>query len=189
MKTKLLAVLLASASIASAAVTISNTALLNSVGLANGDLAVFVVSLDGSSIEGTDFAITAGADLTSSATYGPNFQVITTENATEFFGSISVATTTNVTFAGALGQDDPFAILTFSGGATTAAAGSFSVWTDATWDMPIDGITENFGIELAQIGAVGPGSTGTVSPVPEPSSFAALAGILALGFVALRRRK
>lgn len=186
-KTKLLAVLLASASIANAAVTISGTALLNSVGLSNTDLAVFIVSLDGSSIEGSDFGLTAGDDLTSSASYGANFQIIATTNAADFFGSTSVATTTNVTFAGSLGQDDPFAILTFSGNSTTAAVGSFNVWSDASWDMPIDGITENFGTELVQIGAVGPGSLGTV--VPEPSSYAALAGLLALGCVALRRRK
>jgi hypothetical protein len=157
------------------------------VGLADTDLAVFIVSLDGSSIEGSDFGLTADDDLTSSASYGANFQIIATTNAVAFFGSTSVATTTNVTFSGSLGQGDPFAILTFSGNSTTAAAGSFNVWSDASWDMPIDGITENFGTELVQIGAVGPGSLGTV--VPEPSSYAALAGLLALGCVALRRRK
>ena len=188
-KTKLLAWLLASASISNAAVTISGTALQDSTGLADTDLAVFIVSLDGSSIEGSDFSLTAGDDLTSSASYGANFQIIRSTNAADFFGSITVSGTINVTFSGSLGQDDPFAILTFSGNSTTAAAGSFSVWSDASWNMPIDGITENFGTELAQIGAVGPGSVGTVAPIPEPSSYAALAGLLALGCVALRRRK
>lgn len=183
---KVLGVLLASSIVSQAAITISGTALLNTSGVADGDLAVFLVSVDGTSFNGSSFNITEGADLTNSSTYGPSFTVITTEFASEFFGNISVSTTTAVSLTGGIDTGDAFGILTFDGGSTNASAGVFEIWTAANWDMPLDGITENFDIELTQLNSVGPSFTGTV--VPEPSSFALLAGCFGLAWVMVRRR-
>jgi hypothetical protein len=57
-----------------------------------------------------------------------------------------------------------------------------------TWKIPADGSTSNFGVDLTSFstGATA-GTIGTV--VPEPSSFALLAGCLGLAGVMLRRRR
>tara|TARA_B110000208_G_scaffold165490_1_gene203723 strand:+ start:524 stop:1105 length:582 start_codon:yes stop_codon:yes gene_type:complete len=192
MKTKLLILLLASISIANAAVTISGTAIRDAggddAGITSGDFAVFVLSLDGSTIEASDFSFTAGDDLTAGATYGANFQIIDTTGASAFLGTVSVGTTSALTLGGGVDTNDYFAVLTFGSASTTAAAaGSYSVFTDGDWKLPADSVTVTFGTEIAQLTNVGPNTTGIV--VPEPSTYAALAGLCALSFVLVRRRR
>jgi len=190
MKTKILLSLFASLSIASAGVTISGTAIRDDIaasGIASGDAAFLVLSLDGSTIEASDFAFTAGDDLTSNATYGANFELVVATAASSFLATVSVGTTTAIDLSGGVDTDDYFAFLTFGSSSTTAEAGSFSVFTANDWQLPVDGLTSTFGTELAQLVNVGPTTTGTV--VPEPSTYAALAGLCALGAVALRRRR
>ena len=193
MKTKLLILLLASISIANAAVTISGTAIRDAggddAGITSGDFAVFVLSLDGSTIEASDFSITEGDDLTASATYGANFQIIDTTAASAFLGTVSVGTTSALTLGSGVDTNDYFAVLTFGSASTTAAAGSFSVFTDGNWQLPADSVTVTFGTEIAQLTDVGPNTIGSVIAVPEPSTYAALAGLCALGAVMVRRRR
>jgi hypothetical protein len=171
--------------------SISGTALRNVTGLADGDFSVLLVDTSGSGFNSAALStLTAGADLTSSSTYA-GFEVLTTTTASFFFGSTTAEF--NIANFDVLGQpivsSDLFGILTFTGGSTTAANGtSYEIWTDATWDIPADGGTETFNSgALVQLDSVAAGSVGSV--VPEPSTYAALSGLLALGYVMARRRR
>jgi hypothetical protein len=87
---------------------------------------------------------------------------------------------------GGVDEGDTFAIIVFENSTTTVTAGdTYRIWSDGSWDVPADGLTETFGTELSQV-TTAANFSGTV--VPEPSTFAAFAGLLALGFVMVRRR-
>jgi hypothetical protein len=171
--------------------SISGTALRNVTGLGDGDFSVLLVDTSGSGFNSAALStLTVGADLTSSSTYA-GFEVLTTTTASFLFGSTTAEF--NIANFDVLSQpivsSDSFGILTFTGGSTTAANGtSFEIWTDATWDIPANSGAESFNSgALVQLDSVAAGSIGSV--VPEPSTFAALAGLCALGAVMVRRRR
>ena len=171
-KTILLTLLIASFTGAQAAVSISGTALQNPVaisGLANpagGDTAWFVDATDIGTWGASAAAFTSyvlGADYT-------NDQVFS-NNAVSFFGSVSVGGANNVAL-----DDTPFAIVV-----EVASDSSYSLYTDAAWVGPATGGTLS----------VSPtnGQAADYSVVPEPSTYALIAGFVAFLFVAIRRRK
>jgi hypothetical protein len=171
-----------------ATVSITGTALNGgTTGIAVGQEGVVLVDLDGSPFTAaalTDLA--SGLNISDSASYD-GFSVIYSGLVTDFFGTaIFDVAAGAVDLSNGIDAGDSFGILIFGASSGTTSAGdSYGIFTDGSWVLPNDGSGVTFGSELTQV-ASAPGLSSTV--VPEPSTFAALAGFLALGCVALRRR-
>ena len=152
-----------------------------------GKIGVYVVSKDGSAFP---TSLTDGLSLSDSATYGASFEFINTNTAVDFFG-VSLASGGTVTYGGGVDAGDSFGIILFDNSTTDTLAGdTYRIYTDASWILPADtGASLSFGDAFAAVSGGANTGSGSVAAVPEPSTFAALAGFLALGCVALRRRK
>ncbi|CAA6694085.1 MULTISPECIES: PEP-CTERM sorting domain-containing protein [unclassified Lentimonas] len=104
----------------------------------------------------------------------------------DFFGAAgSVTTLTGVDYTG-FSASDPFAIIWFADNAANAG-NDYGYLTDAGFALPADGNTGDFS-GLAVFSGTG-NFDATHSIVPEPSTYAALAGLCALGAVMVRRRR
>jgi hypothetical protein len=178
---------LVSVAMLDAAVGISGTSLSNATGLSAGEVGVYVTS-DGTAFSGISIAI--GADILDSATYGAGFAVLGSNTAASGFGSTTLASGHGADFSFA---GDSFALFVFESSTTTAVASDvYNVWSDASWALPsADGVSAAFsasptGTQIQQLSGA---STFSGSVVPEPSTFAALAGLCALGAVMVRRRR
>jgi len=186
-KISLLVLAVASASILNAAVGISGTSLNNATGLAAGEVGVYLIS-DGTAF--SSVSIAAGADILDSASYGAGFTFLGSNTAASGFGSVTLASGHGADFSSA---GNAFALFVFETSDTTALLGdTYNVWTDATWTLPAaDGVTASFnpapsGTQIQQLSGAS-AFAGVV--VPEPSTYAALSGLLALGYVMVRRRR
>jgi len=172
-----------------AAFSLTGTALDGATGLAAGDVGVFIVSNDASAF--TSISITEGTSITATASYGSSFSTFTGTNTNTvtdlgfaIFLSSGVSTDLNVD---GINTGDSFGIILYESSTATALAGdTFRVYTNAGWDVGADGAFDFTNDFTTYSGA--PAFTGTVTAVPEPSVFAALAGLLALGWVMVRRR-
>jgi hypothetical protein len=180
------------ATIASANVTFNGTALLNTPGLAAGDVGILLV--DNSNSGFSSISIRAGSSLTSSSTYG-DFSALTSGTASTIFGGTSLALPlSNYSLPSVANTGDKFAILVFSTSLTTAIGGdTYKIWTDSSWVIPADGSTTSFQITPANgfFTTLTSASSfnGTVSAIPEPATYAALFGLGVLGMAAFRRRR
>ena len=179
-----------SVSAAQATVTLSGTALLNAPGLVLDQEFAVLVDNDGLGF-GTLTSLGAGLSTTDSATYGANFSWVSGGDVTPL-SSFSVATVNeSITLGSGIDASDSFALLVFAASdGTTTASDSFAIWTDVSWLLPSEGAVSTFGgsgvlSQLSDAADFG----GSVSAVPEPSTFAALAGLCALGAVMVRRRR
>lgn len=184
------------ASSASASVTFSGNALLNVTGLNVGDVGIFLVDNNGSNF--SSFSIDLNDSLTDAATYG-NYTVLGSKTAS----SISTNKFLSGAFSGVnldanVTTGDRFAVVVFDTSTTTAQANdTWRVFTDATWVVPADGSLLSYaasptGSNFKQLGvSATPILTGTVAgaAIPEASSFAAIAGLMAVGFASVRRRR
>lgn len=169
----LLTLLIASFTGAQAAVSIDGTLLQNPVaisGLANpagGDTAWVVDATD------IDVWAASAAAFTNYVLTGTDYVAdqVFSGQITEFFGSTSVGGQSNVEL-----DDTAFAIIV-----EVASDSSYSLYTDSSWVGPAAGGTLS----------VSPtnGQAALYSVVPEPSTYALLAGFAAFLFVAIRRRK
>ncbi len=188
-----------SATVAQATVSFTGVAFLNVPGIAVGDVGIFLIDTSDTGSTGFDVwsptSIAAGASLSNMATYGDTFYALMgTKTATAAGANVTLAGgISGIPLANGVGQGDRFAVVTFDSSTTVAIAGdTFKIWTDPTWIIPADGSTLGFqgsvttGVKQLGVSAT-PVATGTV--VPEPSSFAAIAGLMAVGFAATRRRR
>ena len=145
--------------------------------------------------DGFDFdATVAGLTFADGSLIGATNDYVFAYNAAQNFGpSISVAsgnTNFSINDAGA-SAGYSFALLYFNGtsgaSVTTIGGEQFGFLTSGDWTIPAnDSGTFNFGSEFS---AVTGSANLTVAAVPEPSTFAALAGLCALGAVMVRRRR
>lgn len=202
--------LVVSAVVAQATVTFNGTALVKVPNISTGDVAYFIIdetnagfgnlgSINpntslfeaGTIYEGATFTI--GGD-----SFGTAFTIVGTKTAT---GTTTVSvnsTFTNVPLGNGVDSGDKFALIVFETSTTTGVAGdTYRIFTDPTWVVPSDGFTVSFSNttagSFAQLGTTAsPAFMKTIaatSAVPEPSSFAALAGFAVLGLAASRRRR
>jgi len=184
-----LAALLVAAS-ASASVTFSGTAIQNFGGgtlFDVGNTSVIIVDTGNDGF---------GSFITNTINVGDTFgfndilvgdQIIGTNATSGAPSVISTVPGTATSFTATAGLS--FGILVFENQTdlTSAQAGStYQFFTDASWVVPADGAVEAFGGTLGQLSNV---SSASLNVVPEPSTYAALAGLCALGAVMVRRRR
>jgi len=143
--------------------------------------------------DGFDFdATVAGLTFADGSLIGATNDYVFAYNAAQNFGpSISVAsgnTNFSINDAGA-SAGYSFALLYFNGtsgaSVTTVGGEQFGFLTSGDWTIPAnDSGTFNFGSEFSTVTG-----SANLTVVPEPSTFAALAGLCALGAVMVRRRR
>jgi hypothetical protein len=184
----ILASVLAAAS-ASATVSFSGTAMQNfgaGTLFAPGNTSVIIVDT------GSDGF---GSFVTSTINVGDTFAVndilvgdqVIGANATQGSLGVVAAVPGTASFSATAGLS--FGILVFENQTDlgSAQAGStYQFFTDASWIVPADSSSATFGSTFTQLSGVSSASLGVV---PEPSTYAALAGLCALSFVMVRRRR
>jgi hypothetical protein len=158
-----------------------------------GGSATFLVADGG---DGFDFDLTAaGLTFTAGSAVGATNDVVISYSGSSDFSTVA-ALGGNATFDNSttgFEGNNSFAVLFFdvvSGdGFTTIGGNAYGFYTDVSWVIPTaNGDTLNWGSELTNVnGGLAAGTTGSV--VPEPSTYAALAGLCALSFVMVRRRR
>jgi hypothetical protein len=176
------------ASVASAA-TFNGFATTNAT-IAGGN-STFLISDGG---DGFDFDATiAGLTFAVGSSLGSTNDTVFAYNASQAFPGDTFVISGNANFSntsGGLSSGSEFALFLFDGvtgsSVTTVGGEAFGFHTGANWTVPAnDAGTYSFGAQFTPL--AGPvGAPGTV--VPEPSSYALLGGLLALGCVMLRRR-
>jgi hypothetical protein len=184
MKTKLLVLLAAvvSASFLQASVTLQvRTVLGNSSGAGtNGLFWGVLVDSTGNGFEVAPTGSISAFDFTSNGTLGSdNYYVGSGVTVTSPpFGGVGVALNTNpISLAGDVGAGDSFGLF------WTDGAGAYGFVTESAAVLPSDGSTVAYNNVFTSDPYT---AAGTI--VPEPSSYALLGGLLALGCVMLRRR-
>ena len=143
--------------------------------------------------DGFDFdATVAGLTFADGSLIGATNDYVFAYNAAQNFGpSISVAsgnTNFSINDAGA-SAGYSFALLYFNGtsgaSVTTIGGEQFGFLTSGDWTIPANNAgTFGFGSEFSTVTG-----SANLTVVPEPSTFAALAGLCALGAVMVRRRR
>lgn len=184
-----------------AAITFTGTAFSNAPGISIGDVGVLIFDKNNTGFESIN--LIAGSSITSSATYGENAQgnlfsvaLDSSKIATNPVGALITLSGafSNVSISNGVDVGDKFAFVVFENSTTTVLEGDkYTIWTDLTWVVKPDGTYAfNANPNSAQYKQFTSTSSPLLSktvPVPEPSSFAALAGLAAIGFVASRRRR
>ncbi len=201
----LFAALALSVTAAKASISLGGNAFNNAPGISAGDVAYFIVDINGtgfSSLSNASVPFSVGESLASVSAFGsgnyaflPNNADVTGKKTATLLGSTVLLSGgfASVALANGISTGDAFAAVVFSNSTTTALANdTYTVWTDPTWVIPADGSSLTFsttsGAALKAITSTAT-ATFTGSIVPEPSAFAALAGLAALGFAASRRRR
>jgi hypothetical protein len=210
-KTIIAAILSTSLSVASsyAAVSFSATSLGSSISGGNplsltaGQTAVYLnMNSSGSwSSFASSEAIASGLSFTAGTIFTPS----STSDQFSVLGSAAVSGTTTLTvsggafspltYAGAVGVGDQFALLVFNSSTSSTAAGdTYNIWRASDWVMPADGSVLSFantpvsGESIQRI-TTSAFLVGSGSVVPEPSTYALMAlGGLVLFFIARRRK-
>jgi hypothetical protein len=187
MKT-LITSLIASALLVSAASAVTFSGFAATAATIAGGSSAFLISDGG---DGFQYDTTAaGLTFASGSTVGGTNDTVFAYNAAQNFGQIVVSGNASFSNTDAgLGAGSAFALVLFDGvttaSYTTVGGQAFGFHTDASWTINANNAgTFGFGNQLNSLNGIG--STGTV--VPEPSSYALLGGLLALGCVMLRRR-
>lgn len=151
-----------------------NTTGTKSLG-ADADGDAFTITFDASSASSLDLYLTTGVQNTGD--FGTNV-------SGSFYNQVFTVTLDNGTSTTTLDLGNHFGA---SYGADVAADISFLDGASiATLTFTANGNTPS---QLVAIDNIGLSGVGSISVVPEPSAFAALAGVLVLGFAAVRRRR
>lgn len=178
-------------------VTFSGTA-ISSISNAVAGNSSFVVIDTGD--DGIDFgANSLGVMLTSGSFIGStNDFVVSYNSVVSFIGTtvpgnatFTLDTDGNAGTGSNLDENTPFYIIAFGtkfgDGITTEVGDTFGISQEANWVLPTtNGANPQFGSAFTQAAFIDAAGSGIV---PEPSAYAMLTGVLALGFTALRRRR
>jgi hypothetical protein len=179
----LIAGLLLSAVAANASITMSGAALLNTdiTGYSTG---VFVSSNSGAFDENIVDSLVAGISLTAGTAIG-DYTILGT-GAVNNAGPSGYVAMAGITYnlGGNVATGNEIGVLVFDNSTVSTVGGdSYSIYTN-NWLAPADGVNAS----LTGAGPYTGAAFGTSTVVPEPSSYALLGGLLALGCVMLRRR-
>ena len=176
--------MLASFAVSQASITISGTSLFNSE-IFNHSKGVYISSnsasfdesLFNTLAEDTSFAIgTLIGDYTVLGSGAVN-------NATATQAALNAGVTFDL--GGNVATGNEIGLLVFNTSTTSATANdTYSIWTNG-WLVAADGANQS----LTGAGPFVGVSSGNGVVVPEPSTYAALSGLLALGYVMVRRRR
>tara|TARA_B110001469_G_C9617809_1_gene307739 strand:- start:151 stop:720 length:570 start_codon:yes stop_codon:yes gene_type:complete len=179
--------LLSTAAISLNGLTLSGSAATGVTNLVGGNSTFVIVDTAG---DGLDFGITnVGANLVAGASFGDDYIAAYNSVAVSFGTTVPGNAIFNLGTGGtAAGQQ--FYVVAFgtqSGdNITVTASDTFGVLAGSNWQLDANNSgTYSYGVELVAFPTVN-GAEFTV--VPEPSTYAALAGLLALGYVMVRRR-
>jgi hypothetical protein len=168
--------------------TLSGTAATSAINIAAGNSSFVIVDTTGGDTLDSDF-FTAGTTLTAGTSVGNYY--IAAQNAVA--GTFGVTVPGNATFTlgdGSTTGGDYFYVVAFgtnTGDNITLSVGdTFGLNRGIDWNLGSNtSATESYGPQFQQLSTV---NGAQFSVVPEPSAYAALAGILALSCVMLRRR-
>lgn len=184
---KILLTFLASLSVcisANASITFSGTTLFNAE-IFGGQTGVYVVSNTNAFDEGLFSSLDEGLSFTQYADWS-GYTVIgsSTVAAAGTSGALSTGGI-NFNLGGNIAVGNEVGVLVFNSSTTQTVGGdNFLIYTN-DWLVPADGVNEGVtGSAAPYIGA----SFGSGTVVPEPSSFALLAGVFGLAWVMVRRR-
>jgi len=177
--------LLLSAVAANASVTLSGTSLFSDAVTGNAT-GVYVVSSSGSFTESLMNDLVSGISFTQGTSIG-DYTVIGIGSINAAGPSASALDTSggiNYNLTGNIAQGNEIGVLVFNTSTTSTIGGdAYDIYTN-DWFVPADGANGS----LTGGGPFQGAAFGSSTVVPEPSSYALLGGLLALGFVMLRRR-
>jgi len=171
-------------------VTFTGQALTNIVNAVAGSSSYMVVDTDG---DGVDFTGQAGLTFTqgSFVTGTDDFVIALNSTTSSIFGTNSPGGAIFTLDDNGVTNGDSFYIVTFgeltTASVTTAGGVNYNIATDSTWLIPAAN-----GDNLAfpdNFNAINGFDATAQQVVPEPSTYAMFAGMLALGYVMIRRRK
>ena len=168
--------------------SLSGTVATSVTNLLAGDSSFVIVDTTGGDTLDSNF-FTAGTTLTAGTSVGNYY--IAAQNAVA--GTFGVTVPGNATFTlgdGSTTGGDYFYVVAFgtnTGDSVTLSVGNtFGILAGSNWNLGSNNsAVESYGAQFQQFSNV---DGAQFSVVPEPSAFAALAGILALSCVMLRRR-
>lgn len=171
-------------------IQLSGTAAASVTNLVAGNSSFVIVDTAG---DGLDFNINSvGATLASDTSFGDDY--IAAYNSVVGVFAVDLPGGANFSLGvGGTAAGQQFYIVAFgtqSGDNITVAANdTFGVLAGSNWQLDSNNSgTFTYNTELEQFPTVN-GAQFTVSPVPEPSAYALLSGVLALGWVMVRRRR
>jgi len=170
--------------------SLSGTAASSVSNLVGGNSSFVIVDTSGNDTLDESF-FTAGLTLSAGSTVG-DYYVASHNSVASFFGT-SLPGNASFNFGdGSTAAADYFYVVAFSDHSTTsvtlAGGNTFGLLSGTDWQLgSSNSNVDSYGSEFEQFSNVN-GAQFTVAAVPEPSSYALLGGLLALGCVMLRRR-
>jgi hypothetical protein len=170
--------------------SLSGTAATAVSNLVTGNSSFVIVDTSGSDTLDSSF-FTAGLTLSAGSTIGDYYVAAYNSVAGGFGTSVPGNASFNIG-TGGTAAEDYFYVVAFSNHSTAsvtlAGGNTFGLLSGSDWQIDSNnGATESYGAQLEQFSTIN-GAQFTVAAVPEPSSYALLGGLLALGCVMLRRR-
>ena len=191
-KISLFTLLLTLFAVNSHALTLSGSAAINLTNFTDGNSAYLIVDTSGGdTLTSADF--TAGLTLSTGTTFGTNFYVAGEGTIVSAFSSQDLTFSLSLPLGtGGVAAADKYYIVGFndysSGSVTLAGGDTFGLGSAEDFTLPSnDAGVFTFGSEQSQLNGLD-GNQFSVVAVPEPSTYATLAGLFALSWVMVRRR-
>ena len=190
-KIAIISLLLSSAAVSLHGLQLSGTAATATTNLAEGNSSFVIVDTTGGDTLNAG-AFTDGLTLTAGTSFGGGDYYIASYNSVVGGFGTSVPGNANFNLGdGATAASDTYYVVAFgtnSGdGITLANGNTFGILAGGDWQLSANNSSiSQYGTNMVQFGNV---DGAQFSVVPEPSTFAALAGICALGAVMVRRRR